>query len=103
MAQFKVLHFLICKILHAVGLGPVLVHEWIFLFKEKKQRPTITFTAFLSSQLECEEDVFPLWRAEKGHAAVSKKKRTLLFCSTMKNAEDLCTSLLAKGSASSST
>lgn len=29
MAQFKVLHFLICKILNAVGLGPVylLVHE----------------------------------------------------------------------------
>lgn len=29
MAQFKVLHFLICKILHAVGLGPVyqLVYE----------------------------------------------------------------------------
>lgn len=32
MVQFKVLHFLICKILHAVGLGQVylLVYNWIF-------------------------------------------------------------------------
>lgn len=39
----------------------------------------------------------------RGMAVVSKKKRTLLFCSTKRNAEDLCPSLLPKGSASSFT
>lgn len=107
MVQSQVLYFLICKI-HAVGLGQVYLLAYSWIFYVRREEATTKTNHYLHSLPQFIVRVYRKMFSFSGEqrrkmAVVSKKKRTLLFCSTKKNAEDLCLSLLPKGSASSFT
>lgn len=81
MVQFKVLRFLICKILHAVGLGQVYlqVYNWIFYVQreETKTRTNHYLHSLPQLMVSVQEDVFPLWRVEEGNGSCEQEKKDI--------------------------